>query len=579
MASPSESTAVSGLPTTDANATSTNYASPESILSMASMLLMEARLVFTALAVIYLGAHGALRRPPSASPPKGKDGKPGKREKNDTFSDGFVASDAILFPVMAGFVLVGLYYLLKWLQDPTILNKILRTYVSAMGIASMGKLVADALQILTSFVFPKVWRDRNGHLFRVDQRRRAHVKLKSPKTEEIDHRMTTPLPGQASRWSLSSRTNSYLWEIRHLLLGEWTLRVAVHGIGKGTFKIKLANIVGALAGSLIAYIYHITNSSLLANIVALGTCYGAFMIMSCTSFSVGSLVLLGLFVYDIVMVFFTPFMITVATKIDAPIKLVFEGESRASLLGLGDIVIPGIFICLALRFDLYRQYQKRIKYVPTELETVTQSDSSENTVTATQTEYRAVKAPFYDPQGVWGEWWWTRRTASSKIQRGIPRIDRSKFSKPYFYATLAGYTLGLITTLAVLLTFNHGQPALLYLVPGVVGAAWLTGLLRGELHEMWTYTEDGSLDTRDVVVELDGNGKVVKEIKEKSGSDEEKKAEDSHNEGDGAEDSKTKVSKDDNNESGSEAASDEGHDVFLISLKAPGLADDDYDED
>ena len=41
---------------------------------------------------------------------------------------------------------------------------------------------------------------------------------------------------------------------------------------------------------------------------------------------------------------------------DAPIKLVFpqnvfDATSRSSMLGLGDIVIPGIMIALMLRFD------------------------------------------------------------------------------------------------------------------------------------------------------------------------------------------------------------------------------------
>ncbi|GKT62717.1 signal peptide peptidase [Colletotrichum tofieldiae] len=129
-------------------------------------------------------------------------------------------------------------------------------------------------------------------------------------------------------------------------------------------------------------------------------------------------------------------MITVATKLDVPIKLQFQSAARSSILGLGDIVVPGI---------------------------------------------------------------------------------------TYFNASLVGYTLGMLVTLCMLTIFKHGQPALLYLVPGVLGSLWLTGLVRGELKEMWMYTEDGTLDTRDVVVELDGNGNVVKEIKKDGEKDEEEK--------------------------------------------------------
>ncbi|KAJ3503375.1 hypothetical protein NM208_g16528 [Fusarium decemcellulare] len=87
-------------------------------------LLLELKLVFSAIGIIYLGAHAALRRPPSAAPAKKKPGD--KHEGDERFAQGLEPSDAIMFPLMAAFVLVGLYYLIQWLQDPNILNKILR---------------------------------------------------------------------------------------------------------------------------------------------------------------------------------------------------------------------------------------------------------------------------------------------------------------------------------------------------------------------------------------------------------------------------------------------------------------------
>jgi len=52
-------------------------------------------------------------------------------------------------------------------------------------------------------------------------------------------------------------------------------------------------------------------------------------------------------------------MVTVAKSFDAPIKLLFPKALLAetysfSMLGLGDIVIPGIFIALLLRYDYHR---------------------------------------------------------------------------------------------------------------------------------------------------------------------------------------------------------------------------------
>ena len=57
-------------------------------------------------------------------------------------------------------------------------------------------------------------------------------------------------------------------------------------------------------------------------------------------------------------------MVTVATSIDAPIKLQFPKDlsidpPKYSILGLGDIVIPGIFVSLCLRFDFLKTLDKK----------------------------------------------------------------------------------------------------------------------------------------------------------------------------------------------------------------------------
>ncbi|KAM5305420.1 minor histocompatibility antigen H13 isoform 1-T1 [Glossophaga mutica] len=76
--------------------------------------------------------------------------------------------------------------------------------------------------------------------------------------------------------------------------------------------------------------------------------------------STGCILLGGLFIYDVFWVFGTNVMVTVARSFEAPIKLVFPQDllekgleaDNFAMLGLGDIVIPGIFIALLLRFDI-----------------------------------------------------------------------------------------------------------------------------------------------------------------------------------------------------------------------------------
>ncbi|KAB5517306.1 signal peptide peptidase-domain-containing protein [Coniochaeta sp. 2T2.1] len=478
-------------------------------------LLLTAQVTFSAMGIIWLGANSSLRRPPSASPPKKKKGK--KEEKEDKFVEGFAATDAIMLPVLAGCVLIGLYYLIKWMEDPELLNKIIRTYMSVISVMSLGKLSADALHLFWSLVFPAVWMDGAGKFYKIDYARRQQLLLADDASETVDREKTTPFPGYLSSVKFSDKLNGVCWEVRHLLTEEWTLRLAMHGLGQTKMKIKLNDLVGFNIALLATIAYFVTGLPWLSNVLGTAFSYSAFTLMSPTSFAIGTGVLVGLFVYDIVMVFYTPYMITVATKLDVPIKLVFTGAGRrSSMLGLGDIVVPGIFIALALRFDLWRYYERQIKYVPTSLTTEVGQETSDETTTVTETQYRAIKPTYLNLQGQWGNRLWTTSLSRPfSVSTATPALASAAFPKTYFYASMAGYFLGMTLTLVMLLVFKHGQPALLYLVPCVAGAVWITGAVRGELGLMWKYTEDGSLDTEDVVVEMDGHGNVIKEVSKK----------------------------------------------------------------
>jgi minor histocompatibility antigen H13 len=204
-------------------------------------------------------------------------------------------------------------------------------------------------------------------------------------------------------------------------------------------------------------------------------------------------------------------MVTVATTLDVPIKLTFKAAAHKSILGLGDIVLPGMLMGWTLRFDLWLHYLRKIKYESTDLKIVAKDEASGQVITKSDTKHREVKMPYVDVTGRWGEWLWSGGLTSFG-QRLPLELAATQFSKTYFYASLVGYLLGMLTTLAMLLVYKRGQPALLYLVPGVLGSILVTALVRGEMPELWKYTEDGSLDTEDVVVDLDGQGKAVKSL-------------------------------------------------------------------
>lgn len=148
---------------------------------------------------------------------------------------------------------------------------------------------------------------------------------------------------------------------------------------------------------------------LITNILSLSFSHNALSLLKIDSFQTGAILLTGLFFYDIWWVFGTEVMVKVATTLDVPIKLMwpksltFSDARGFTMLGLGDIVIPGTVIAFALRYDYHR---------------------------------------------------------ASQSQSGSPS---GTFPKPYFYAVLTAYFLGLATTMFVMHTFAKAQPALLYL--------------------------------------------------------------------------------------------------------------------
>lgn len=191
------------------------------------------------------------------------------------------------------------------------------------------------------------------------------------------------------------------------------------------------------------------------NILALVFCIHALHSMFIGNFKNGFTLLILLFFYDIFFVFGTDVMLTVAKGINAPIKLMFpkdySGEKpQFSILGLGDIVIPGIFVSLCLRFDFIKSLNQ--KYVGAQLKKM---EKGEDADVMKYLYKQAVECP-----------------------------------KSYFIATNVGYLIAIICTIIVMLVFDHGQPALLYLVPGCLLAVLGTAAFQGELSLMWDFDEE-----------------------------------------------------------------------------------------
>ncbi|QSZ34827.1 hypothetical protein DSL72_007686 [Monilinia vaccinii-corymbosi] len=484
------------------------------------MLTMEIRVILAALFPIYMGSHASLHRPASASPaPKSSSSSTSLHDEDEEEEsrlpvEGLRPGDAIMFPLLASVALGTLYFIIKWLDDPAILSKILAWYFAPAGVFGVGRLAKDTLNIGVGFIFPNVW--ANGKdLFHVDQNTRRQVmKDGNGKMTNVDG-VTNPLPGRLSHLNFPKAVTNALWGVRRLFKTTYTLGLHIEALlPHQMYLVTFTSMLGLGIGIATVTAFMLLDSPwYLTNVIGFGFSYASLQFLSPTTFTTGSLVLLGLFFYDITMVFYTPLMVTVASSLDVPIKLVFPGGKggRGAMLGLGDIVLPGILIALALRFDLYLHYLYMKKCSSSsESPSTSTSTSTSNAKAIIKTPSATLQKPPYKPStGLWGERFWTSSLSSPKfIETGT---EGTRFSKPYFKAALAAYTVGMITTMVVLNVFQHAQPALLYLVPSVVGVLWGTAFARGELGVMWEYTEDGSLDEGEKGV---GEGK--KEEKRKS---------------------------------------------------------------
>lgn len=210
----------------------------------------------------------------------------------------------------------------------------------------------------------------------------------------------------------------------------------------------------------IGLLYLITKHYMLNNILGIFFCIFGIESFLIGSTHVGFILLGALFFYDIYFVFFTPLMVTVAKNLDGPIKLMFpkmldwQTQKDFNMIGLGDIVIPGVFVALMIRYDYYREYQKIIK------------DS---------------------------------KTVKDSI--GNVNVSFKVLTFTTFLWTFFGYFIGILSTLVVMNVFKHAQPALLYLVPGCLIFSSLSALVCMNFKEFFAFDENVAMKELGVLVD------------------------------------------------------------------------------
>ena len=271
-----------------------------------------------------------------------KNGDEDERPQYETLS----SQDAMQFPLLGSASLFGLYLAFKYFDKDTV-NLVISVYFCLVGLAALTATFGPALE---SFG-PKIL----GAAYS------KHVSVKHPLPKFI---------GGDSPWKMGV---------------DFTAADFIAFVGSVAFCV----------------VYFQTKHWTMNNVMGICFCLQGIERFSLGTYKIGAILLVGLFFYDIFWVFGTEVMVTVAKSLDGPIKILFPrslvpdattGRLEMSLLGLGDIVIPGFFLALLLRFDAHLA---DLPVFPTNL--------------------------------------------------------HAPFPKPYFHSALFGYVVGLATTLYVMI--------------------------------------------------------------------------------------------------------------------------------
>ncbi|KAG0258099.1 Minor histocompatibility antigen H13 [Mortierella polycephala] len=195
-----------------------------------------------------------------------------------------------------------------------------------------------------------------------------------------------------------------------------------------------------VASVLLSGYYAVTKSWIASNIFGVCFALSTVQVLSLDSFKTGMVLLVSFFFYDLYWASGNEILAIVTKNLDAPIKVVFPrlllglpaGQAyKFMALGLGDIVIPGLFVALCLRYDQHRAGMK-------------------NTTLGRST----------------------------------------RFHKPYFIACLVAYILGLSSMYYITHVTKTTQPALMYLAPACIISVLMTAMVRGEIKQVFAYVSE-----------------------------------------------------------------------------------------
>ncbi|XP_067563850.1 minor histocompatibility antigen H13 isoform X2 [Pseudorca crassidens] len=308
LSDPHNGSVEAGGPT---NGTTRPPSTPEGIaLAYGSLLLM-------ALLPIFFGALRSVRC---------------ARGKNASdMPETITSRDAARFPIIASCTLLGLYLFFKIFSQEYI-NLLLSMYFFVLGILALSHTISP---FMNKF-FPANFPNRQYQLlFTQGSGENKEEPTAMPSSVQgLTGGRGSPAPGSGLTRPLCPEIINYEFDTKDLVC------------------LGLSSVVGVW--------YLLRKHWIANNLFGLAFSLNGVELLHLNNVSTGCILLGGLFIYDVFWVFGTNVMVTVAKSFEAPIKLVFPQDllekgleaDNFAMLGLGDIVIPGIFIALLLRFDI-----------------------------------------------------------------------------------------------------------------------------------------------------------------------------------------------------------------------------------
>ena len=192
----------------------------------------------------------------------------------------------------------------------------------------------------------------------------------------------------------------------------------------------------------------------------------------------------------------------------SPLPGLFEvvvGGRVSDVLGLADVVFPSMLAGWSLRYDIAKrnafEFEKENskKIIETSLIQNFVENENENEVEnivklcifdRVRNIFRTDKiVPRQINREISKEKQRDRNIRIIREEEKIENLDRKlelDLRTSVFTSSLIGYGLGCF--LCELFQTGEGQPALLFIVPSMLITVFITGIIRGEVAEMWSYT-------------------------------------------------------------------------------------------